>query len=274
MSRSFLLQPNININQDQIVEWGDITGTLSNQTDLQNALNAKADLNSPSFTGTPTAPTPILGDDSTKIATTEFVQDTVNAQTVQWGDITGTLSNQTDLQNALNAKADLNTTYLLHEPMITSSVSSSSPGQIPDPYLISPALLGLKFIATDEAYRMFRIQSVYAGEASLHVHWTKSDNINESGKVVKWRVQYCVFPGNNGNPSTIYEVSDIDTYESSDLNSRIIYRTANMDISAQLQAGWYVGVKVDYVSGETTLISSPVLVSLDLLVRNYINKSV
>lgn len=70
MSRSFLLQPNININQNQTVEWGDITGTLSNQTDLQTALNAKANINSPSFTGVPLAPTPPLGDDSTKIATT------------------------------------------------------------------------------------------------------------------------------------------------------------------------------------------------------------
>lgn len=37
--------------------WGAITGTLSNQTDLQNALNLKANLASPTFTGTVTAPT-------------------------------------------------------------------------------------------------------------------------------------------------------------------------------------------------------------------------
>jgi hypothetical protein len=34
--------------------WGSITGNLSNQTDLQDALDAKASLDSPSFTGTPT----------------------------------------------------------------------------------------------------------------------------------------------------------------------------------------------------------------------------
>lgn len=33
--------------------WGNATGTLSNQTDLQNALTAKANLASPVFTGTP-----------------------------------------------------------------------------------------------------------------------------------------------------------------------------------------------------------------------------
>ena len=38
--------------------WGSITGTLSNQTDLQTALNLKATLASPTFTGTVTIPTP------------------------------------------------------------------------------------------------------------------------------------------------------------------------------------------------------------------------
>ncbi len=53
--------------------WGAITGTLSAQTDLQNALNLKAPLASPAFTGTPTAPTQSPGDSSTDIATDAFV---------------------------------------------------------------------------------------------------------------------------------------------------------------------------------------------------------
>jgi hypothetical protein len=55
--------------------WGSITGTLSSQTDLQTALNLKSPLASPAFTGTPTAPTPSPGTDSTRIATTEWVKD-------------------------------------------------------------------------------------------------------------------------------------------------------------------------------------------------------
>ena len=53
--------------------WGNITGTLSNQTDLKDALDSKAPLESPALTGTPTAPTPNSADNSTKIATTEYV---------------------------------------------------------------------------------------------------------------------------------------------------------------------------------------------------------
>lgn len=41
--------------------WGSITGTLSDQTDLQTALNAKAPLASPSFTGTVTLDTGLTG---------------------------------------------------------------------------------------------------------------------------------------------------------------------------------------------------------------------
>ena len=54
--------------------WGSITGTLSNQTDLNTALGLKAPLASPVFTGDARAVTPTFGDDDTSIATTAFVQ--------------------------------------------------------------------------------------------------------------------------------------------------------------------------------------------------------
>lgn len=59
------------------VAWGDITGTLSDQTDLGTALGLKANLASPAFTGNPTAPTPTAGDNDTSIATTAFVTTAV-----------------------------------------------------------------------------------------------------------------------------------------------------------------------------------------------------
>lgn len=60
--------------------WGSITGTLSAQTDLQAALDAKAPLASPTFTGTPAAPTAAAGTNTTQLATTAFV----NARTESW----------------------------------------------------------------------------------------------------------------------------------------------------------------------------------------------
>lgn len=58
--------------------WGAITGTLSNQTDLASALTAKANLASPTFTGTPIAPTATAGTSTTQIATTAFVMAAIN----------------------------------------------------------------------------------------------------------------------------------------------------------------------------------------------------
>lgn len=45
--------------------------------EVSDALDLKANLNSPALTGTPTAPTPSVSDDSQKIATTAFVVDYV-----------------------------------------------------------------------------------------------------------------------------------------------------------------------------------------------------
>lgn len=44
---------------------------------VNELLGTKANLASPAFTGTPTAPTPTSGDNSTKVATTAFVQAAV-----------------------------------------------------------------------------------------------------------------------------------------------------------------------------------------------------
>lgn len=59
--------------------WGSITGTLSSQTDLNNALGLKAPLASPALTGTPTAPTASGGTNTTQLATTAFVQSAITS---------------------------------------------------------------------------------------------------------------------------------------------------------------------------------------------------
>lgn len=70
---------------------------------IEADLDAKANIESPTFTGRPTAPTAILGTDTDQIATTAFV--IANAASPAWGGISGTLADQADLQTALDAKA-------------------------------------------------------------------------------------------------------------------------------------------------------------------------
>ena len=83
--------------------WGTITGDISEQTDLQNAFDLKAN-------------TADLGDmamvDDAPSNGLEYVRKNGDwavssgggGGDAAWGSITGTLSNQTDLQSALNAK--------------------------------------------------------------------------------------------------------------------------------------------------------------------------
>lgn len=74
--------------------WGTISGTLSNQSDLVTALAGKeASLGNPGTNGY------ILS--STTAGTRSWIAP---PSSLAWGAITGTLSSQTDLQTALNAK--------------------------------------------------------------------------------------------------------------------------------------------------------------------------
>ena len=75
------------------IEWGNITGTLSNQTDLQSALDAKQE-------------TLVSGTNIKTINGLSVLGSGDLAIAIEWGDITGTLSNQTDLQSELDDKQD------------------------------------------------------------------------------------------------------------------------------------------------------------------------
>ena len=108
------------------VNWGQITGTLSNQTDLNTALGLKADLVGGKV---PSSQLPSYVDDVVEVANYAALPATgetgkiyvildtnkiyrwsgsvyveIADSTAVWGAITGTLSSQTDLQTALNAK--------------------------------------------------------------------------------------------------------------------------------------------------------------------------
>ena len=63
---------------------GAVTLAESDVTSLSTDLGAKAPLASPAFTGSPTAPTQVIGDNSTKIATDAFVLANATASSVTW----------------------------------------------------------------------------------------------------------------------------------------------------------------------------------------------
>lgn len=78
---------------------------IADITGLQTALDLKAPLASPTFTGTPAAPTPTAGTNTTQIATTAFVTTAANAKLGLSG---GTLSGKLILAEPYSAIASIN----------------------------------------------------------------------------------------------------------------------------------------------------------------------
>ncbi|SUT89767.1 Phage Tail Collar Domain [[Actinobacillus] rossii] len=123
------------------------THTMANITDLAAAMNAKANLISPTFTGSPKAPTPAQTVNDTTLATTAFVKTAIAAlvgsapATLDTlaeiatalgsdGNLKATLlteiakkANKTDLTNGLNGKANL------ASPTFTGSPKAPTPAQ-------------------------------------------------------------------------------------------------------------------------------------------------
>lgn len=94
---------------------------IADVTGLQTALDAKAPLASPALTGTPTAPTQTQGNNSTRLATTAYV-DTLGA-TKAASSHTHAISEVTSLQTSLDAKAPLASPALTGTPTAPSAAA-------------------------------------------------------------------------------------------------------------------------------------------------------
>ena len=153
---------------------------ISEITNLQTTLNAKAPLSSPTFTGTPAAPTAAGGTNTTQVATTAFVQaaissfgagdmakstyDTDNdgkvdaaevADSVAWTGITGkpstfapsahghAISDVTGLQTALDTKAPKSSPTFTGTPAAPTATAGTNTTQIATTAFVSAAIAAL-----------------------------------------------------------------------------------------------------------------------------------
>ena len=180
-----------------------------------------------------------------------------------------------------------NTTAVIHKPTITLGDAEPQPGAGPAP-IVFGTIMGLHYDnITDAAFRLIKIDTSFVSDelgpggsdsganASFHVHWTKSSAGDESGSTVRWILSYTVFDGAteeiaNGVTPTVLTFDD--TYVDNNTgDSRVAYRTVNVPAPG-LRPGYYVGVKLEYDDGNTTLTGGPVVISTDLLFRNRINR--
>ena len=109
-------------------------GGAINNTGLSSALALKAPLASPSFTGTPIAPTATLGTNSTQIATTAYVRSEISALVAS---APGTLDTLNELAAALGNDAAFSTT-------VTNSLALKAP-------LASPSFTGAFLVSSADS---------------------------------------------------------------------------------------------------------------------------
>lgn len=182
------------------------------------------------------------------------------------------------IRRLLDANADA--TRIRHESITPSEYGARAPGSQPAPVPVG-TVFTLEFTPNnDSAYRVFKVPTYFVGEASFHMHWTKSADVDESGRAVKWRVSYNVFDGGpqaggtGGDIITAPTVLEFeDVYEDNDASgTRLIYRTPNL-VSPGFIAGHYVGVCIEAITPTgLALLNDPALVSMDLIWSEYINK--
>jgi len=84
-----------------------VAANTSSITTLNTAISTKANIASPAFTGIPTAPTALTSDNSTTIATTEYVK--ANLATVSAGTLTGTTLASTITGSSLTSVGTITT---------------------------------------------------------------------------------------------------------------------------------------------------------------------
>lgn len=101
---------------------------IAEVTSLQTSLDAKAPLASPALTGTPTAPTQAQGNNSTRLATTAYV-DTLGATKAASSHVHA-ISDVTSLQASLDAKAPLASPALTGTPTAPSAAAYADSAQI------------------------------------------------------------------------------------------------------------------------------------------------
>jgi len=110
----------LQINTQREVTFASITGDPDDNQKLAQEFSLKANLASPAFTGTPTAPTATPGTNTTQVATTEFVQSAIStycmtiaennpALTLSGGQCVWTITNTLNNQDVIGHVIEVST---------------------------------------------------------------------------------------------------------------------------------------------------------------------
>jgi len=174
---------------------------------------------------------------------------------------------------------DLNATSVKHVEIKTATTLVHGAGSLTPDVVYAGNLVYLEFNhTTDLGFAVYKVGRDFASNPNIHVHWTKSQDANESGNTARWRIGYTVYtstPSTAGNAATtgVFVDTGTLTYVGGDANTdRLVYRTADMPLVG-ITAGQYITIKVTApIPASGTPVTNPGLVSVDLTYSAFINK--
>jgi hypothetical protein len=175
--------------------WGSITGTLSSQSDLNTALGLKANLASPTFTGTPAAPTASAGTNTTQVATTAFVTSALTSKAnLASPTFTGTpaaptpnvASNSTQIATTAYVKTNLTSYATIASPTFTGSPAAPTAATTSDATLIATTAFVKANIRKTPSYFSGNLNSTGA----FVENYAYLSNTNAQHEILLWNAGY------------------------------------------------------------------------------------
>jgi len=111
------------------------------------------------------------------------------------------------------------------------------------------------------------------GDIHVHILWTRSSTgSDDSNKVVKWQLNYLAIDSKNGNNCNAGEstLTVQDTYESSDLDSQIVYCTDALVIpESDLKDKDLIIIDLMAVTPDGVALSEPAVLAVNMLYKAY-----
>ena len=166
-------------------EWYNADDRYYTETEMNTKLNAKANLASPTFTGTPKAPTAAAGTNTTQLATTAFVQSGLSGKSDTGHTHDDRYYTETEMDTKLAAKADLASPTFTGTPAAPTAAKGTNTTQIATTAFVAAGLADKQNTLTfDDAPTANSANPVKSGgiktaldEKSGHVSATVSGSI-------------------------------------------------------------------------------------------------
>lgn len=162
----------------------------------------------------------------------------------------------------------------VHVPIATAGGYRGAGVKDPELIEIDNLLVSAFTVDSDQAHKVIKIPLNFISNAAVHLHWTKSQDTDQSGNKVLWQVSYTAYNGyTDAVDGSGTVVSFEDTYEDSGADTHVVYRTDDLPINSGISRGQYVAFKIEAITPSSNTLAEPALISMDFTYLGRINRN-